>query len=284
MDDNLPLDPRYRNTMQRLEAAKRATTEGADYWMAREISGILGYETWRRFEDVIGRATAAFRQNGVEPSHHIAEAVKMMGLGRGAQRQSGDYYLSRAACYLIVMNGDPTKPEIAAGQAYFAVQARRMELADERSEDVKRLELREKVSQGHRRVSGVASDAGVRNQMQGVFHDARYRGLYGMGLKDVRRLKGIGDKEQLYDLASSLELSMHDFQMNLAADVIAKEAIRGEQRAIIKNQEVAERVRKAMRDSGSDAPENLPLAEPIKEVRKRLTGKKKLPKPSPRAT
>ena len=194
----------------------------------------------------------------------------MMAFGKGAQRGVEDFFVSRAACYLIAMNGQSSKPEIAAAQAYFLVQTRRQELEDE---DEKRLRLREKVSQAHRRVSGVAQEAGVRSFMQGVFHDARVQGLYGMSLKDLKTTKGLGEKEQLFDRAGALELSANEFQMNLAAAVISDERIRGEQRAINKNCEVAKHVRQSMANSGKMTPEKLPLERPIRELKKKLSEK-----------
>jgi DNA-damage-inducible protein D len=272
--------PEYKATMARLEAVKRTTPKGIDYWVAREINDILGYPTWREFENVISRAKAACEGTGIDPAKHFVPTHTMVELGSGAKRSVEDYFLSRPACSLIAMNGDPIKPEIAAAQVYYTVQTRRMELHDQLSEDEKRVELRNKVAQSHKRVSGAANKAGVRNTMQGVFHDARYQGLYGMPLKDVRLKKGLGENEQLYDRAGPLELSANDFQMNLAADVLTREQIQGEQRAIQKNREVAVRVRKAMQDSGTATPENLPLAPPIKEIKKKIEGRKKLPGPS----
>jgi DNA-damage-inducible protein D len=271
--------PEYKATMARLEAVKRTTTQGQDYWMAREINDILGYPTWREFENVISRAKAACEGTGIDPTKHFVPTHKMVELGSGAKRSVEDYFLSRAACSLIAMNGDPVKPEIAAAQVYYTVQTRRMELHDQMSEDEKRLELRDKVAQSHKRVSGAAQTAGVRNTMQGVFHDARYKGLYGMPLKDVSLKKGLAENETLYDRAGPLELSANDFQMNLAADVLAREQIKGEQKAILRNKEVAQRVRKAMLDSGTATPELLPLAPPIKEIKKKLESQKKLAGP-----
>jgi DNA-damage-inducible protein D len=262
--------------MEGLEAVKKTSPEGIDYWMARDIHPILGYPNWREFENVIRRAWLAFRGNGVDPSQQIELTHKLMEVGQGAQLKGNDFFLSRSACYLIAMNGDPSKPEIAAAQAYFAIQTRRMELEEQRAADEKRLELREKVSRSHRLVSGVAQEAGVSSRMQGIFHDARYQGLYGMSLRDVKQRKGLSDKEQLYDRAGPMELSANDFQMNLAAEVIKKEDIRGEARAIKKNKEVATDVRRVMREQGATLPEDLPLAEPIAQVRRRDRDRKKI--------
>src|ERR1700749_964380 len=116
-------------TMERLEELRRESENGREYWLAREIQEVLGYPTWREFEGVIDRARNAFLTNNVEPSHQLVPTHKLMGVGKGAQKTGTDYFLTRAACYLIAMNGDPSKPEIGAAQAYFAVQTRRAELA-----------------------------------------------------------------------------------------------------------------------------------------------------------
>ena len=278
MVNDLSETPKYRRTIDELKSLMRQSEDSVEYWMAREIHAVLGYRTWREFDAVIERARRSLHSNDIDPSHHIELTHKMVGLGSGARRRQDDYFLSRAACSLIVLNGDPSKPEIAAGQAYFVVQTRRMEIEDQRVEDEKRLELREKVAQSHRRVSGVAQDAGVSSQMQGIFHDARYQGLYGMPLRDVKERKGIGEKEKIYDRAGPMELSANDFQMNLAAEVIQKEGVQGEKAAINRNKEVATEVRRVITDQGATPPEDLPLAEPIKEVRKRNSARKKLAK------
>jgi DNA-damage-inducible protein D len=217
--ENLPL---YQSTMDALERAKRTTGDGGEYWLARELCPILGYAEWENFEGVMGKASAALVTNGIDLSHHIRDTT--MAVGNGAQRKVGDFFVSRPASYLIAMNGQSSKPEIAAAQAYFVVQTRRQEIEDE---DAKRLRLREKVSQAHRVVSGVAQEAGVRSHMQGVFHDARVQGLYGMSLRDLKVNKGLGEKDQLFDRAGALELSANEFQMNLAAAVLSDEKIKG---------------------------------------------------------
>ncbi|MGQ0484748.1 MAG: DNA damage-inducible protein D [Hyphomicrobiales bacterium] len=276
MANELADRPEYRDTMHHLEKARRVAQSGVEYWFAREIYGLLGYQAWANFVGVIDKAKASFSNNSVDPSHHIVDTRSMMGVGKGAHRSSEDFFLSRAACYLIAMNGESTKPEIAAAQAYFVIKTREKELDEEDDKDAKRLELREKVSQSFRRVSGVAKSAGVPNHLQGVFHDARYRGLYGMTAKMVQAKKGLAPKEQLFDRSGPLELSANDFQMNLAAEVIERERIKGQQPVIKKNEDVAKRVRAAIRESGGTMPENLPLDSPIGEVRKRIRAQKKI--------
>ncbi|MEX2629294.1 MAG: DNA damage-inducible protein D [Tistlia sp.] len=278
----LPEAPNYKATMERLREIQHVSPSGADYWLAREICPVLGY-TWEGFEGAMDRALSACAGIGVTPRHHFRQTSAMMRLGKGGQRKVPDWFLSRTACYLVAMNGDPTKPEIAAAQAYFTVQTRRMELRDasdaQLAHDERRLELRERVTNSHKRVSKAAQEAGVRPTHQGVFHDARYRGLYGAPLKEVLDRKGLTPGEKLMDRAGPLELSANDFQMNLATQVLSREGVNSESTAIRRNRDVAERVRQVIAESGSALPEDLPVEPPIKEVKARLRTQKKLKGP-----
>jgi hypothetical protein len=141
---------------------------------------MLGYSQWRRFEQAIERAMASCEASGNKAEHHFAGAGKPIMGGKGAVQVVEDYHLSRFACYLIAQNGDPRKPEIAYAQQYFAVQARRQELSDQATADVERLELRKQTAEEFKALSGAAQDAGVQSKMFGVFHDAGYKGLYGV--------------------------------------------------------------------------------------------------------
>lgn len=261
--------PEYRSTMEALEGAKRLMPNGIEYWMAREIHGILGYPVFDKFIPVIERARDSLRSQGQDPSHHIAKTSKMMGVHGGGKRRGDEFFLSRAACYLLAMNGDPSKVEIAGAQAYFAIQTRRAEMIEADGKDRARVLKREKVTTALKRVSDVAKDVGVTRY--DFFHGAKYDGLYGMSAKEVGRHKKLRDGESLLDRAGHLELSAHAFQADLAAEKIMNDGISGQAYAIEANREVAKRVRKLVISEAGRAPEDLALEpEPIQTVRKRL--------------
>jgi DNA-damage-inducible protein D len=272
MASELQKHPHYRHTMHRLEEVKRVTSQGDDYWMAREVYPILGYAEWDSFKDLMHRAEQSIRSAGGDSSQHIRHTTKMVQLGSGAKRRVAEAFLTRGACYLIAMNGDPSKPEIAGAQHYFAIQTRTAELAAQEPEDIKRLDIREKLRGAVKRVSDVAKHAGV--ESYALFHNARFQGMYGLNKREVDRLKGL-DGEHLFDRAGALELSAHEFQMQLAATKIANEGINGERNAIDANLAVARDVRAAVEKQGVNL-KDLPLeAEPIEAVRKRLSAPRK---------
>lgn len=195
----------------------------------------------------------------------------MVELGSGSQRSVVDVHLSRFACYLIAQNGDPQKREIALAQQYFAVQARRQELSDELAADVERLELRKQAGEEFKALSGAAQTAGVGSRMFGVFHDAGYKGMYGgLGKEQIKNKKGIPTKDNLMDRMNATELAANQFRMTQARDKLARDRIRGEQRAIDVHKSVGQEVRSAIQRIGGTLPENIPADEHIKQVEKRV--------------
>lgn len=253
------------------ESLKRQNVYGAEYWSARDLMPLLGYRQWRRFEEAVKRAVTSCQQSGNEPANHFAGAGKMVPLGSGSQRDIPDYHLSRFACYLIAQNGDPRKPEIANAQKYFAIQARRQEISDALAADMERLEMRRQASEEFKALSGAAHQAGVQSAMFGIFHDAGYKGLYGgLGKEAIKSRKGIAPREQLMDRMDTTELAANQFRMTQTRDKLARERVRDQQQAIQTHQNVGREVRDAIKRIGGTLPENIPPAEPIKEVQKRL--------------
>lgn len=139
------------------DSIKQISPYGAEYWSARDLAPLLGYNKWERFEGSIKRAMTACEQVGQIVTDHFPSTGKMVGVGSGAQRELKDYFLSRFACYLIAQNGDPRKPEIAVAQAYFAVATRKHELAELLEEQEERLKLRERVADNNRALAQAAS-------------------------------------------------------------------------------------------------------------------------------
>lgn len=253
------------------EGLKKTNDYGAEYWSARELQPLLGYNQWRRFENAIKKAITSCEQSGNDPENHFASAGKMVGIGSKAAREVEDYHLSRFACYLIAQNGDPRKPEIANAQKYFAIQTRRQELSDQAAADIERLELRKQASEEFKALSGAARAAGVQSRMFGIFHDAGYKGLYGgLGSDEIKARKGIPAKEQLMDRMGTTELAANQFRMTQTRDKLAREQVQSQERAIQTHKEVGREVREAIRRIGGTLPENIPPAEHIKQVEKRI--------------
>jgi DNA-damage-inducible protein D len=120
------------------EDLKKVNRHGVEYWSARELQPLLGYVKWQRFENVIKKAEKSCNQSGNDPKHHFTNSSHPVTGGKGRSKSSGDCQLSRFACYLIIQNGDPRKPEIAHAQKYFAIQARRREISDAIAADLDR--------------------------------------------------------------------------------------------------------------------------------------------------
>lgn len=250
--------------MQALDSVKRLAKNGGEYWMGRDIQSVLGYDKWDNFKNVIQKATEACRAAGIEPKYHFLDTGKVITAGKGAKLEREDYYLTRYGCYLVAMNGDPSKPEIASAQMYFAIQTRRQEISDLSINDEKRLELRDRVREAVKHLNSAASRSGVINYA--FFHDAGYRGLYGMGLKAIKAKKGISPKEELMDRAGRAELAANEFRYTQTEERLKSEKTKDGDRAQIVHNEVARKVRQAIKDIGGTLPENLAAERSLKKL------------------
>jgi DNA-damage-inducible protein D len=112
------------------ESIRQFDADGNEFWLARQLAKVLEYSEYRHFLPVIERAREACRNSGQAEADHFEDVLEMVEIGSGAKREIENARLSRYACYLIVQNGDPSKPVIANGQTYFALQTRRQELSD----------------------------------------------------------------------------------------------------------------------------------------------------------
>ena len=197
-------------SQQTFEKIKHIDENGAEFWYARELQMVLEYTEWRNFEKSIKRAKEACTSSSFAETDHFVDVNKMADLGSGSQRKITDIKLSRYACYLIVMNGDPRKEVIALGQTYFAVKTRQKEISDataQLSEDEKRLAIRDEVTIRNKFLASSAKAAGVETPADyAVFQNRGYQGLYnGLGMKDIHKRKGLKKNEQILDHMGATE-------------------------------------------------------------------------------
>jgi DNA-damage-inducible protein D len=249
------------------ESIKKVDKNGIEYWEARELMPLLGYENWQKAEEVIVRAGRACINSGQDIDNHFNHSVKMVDIGSNTVRSVKDYKLDRYACYLIAQNGDPKKGEIATAQTYFAIQTRKQEIFEQLSDAEKRLFIRGEVSDSNKKLFKTARRAGVTKF--GLFNDAGYKGLYGMPLSNIERRKGI-KKGELLDKAGSTELAANLFRITQTDEKIKKDGIHGEKSASRTHFMVGGKVRQTIKDIGGVLPEQLPTEKHIKEIKKEV--------------
>jgi DNA-damage-inducible protein D len=247
------------------DSIKHLNPYNVEYWEARELMPLLGYgNKWQNFVDVIKKAMISCETTGNIVTDHFTAASKMVEIGSRAKRSVQDYYLSRLACYLIAMNGDSRKPEIAAAQNYFAVTTRAHEMHQLRQEREARIQIRLEVAEGNKQLSEAAAEAGVRSQMFGVFHDAGYLGQYTLDAENIRLYKGIPERGEILDYMGREELAANLFRITQTEGRLRREHIAGEDAAIQAHYRVGREVRDTPKRLGATMPEDLPTAESIR--------------------
>lgn len=256
------------------EKIKHINEYGQEYWLARELQPVLEYSQWRRFTEAINRAKTACENSGHNVTDHFADVGKMVEIGSGAKRNVEDYELSRYACYLIVMNGDPRKEIIALGQTYFAVKTRQQELIEnyeELSEEQKRLAIRNEMKRHNSALADAAHDAGVIKPIDyAIFQNYGYMGLYnGLKAKDIKERKGLKKNQDILDYMGSTELAANLFRATQTEEKLRREHIQGKKEANKTHYEVGKKVRQTIAELGGTMPEDLPTPEKsVKQIEK----------------
>ena len=261
------------------ESIKHINEYGMEYWTARELMSVLEYKQWRRFSDAIERAKEACEASGNRVSDHFADAGKMIVLPKGAKRQVRDFRLSRYACYLISMNGDPRKESIALAQTYFAVKTRQQELSEnfeKLSEEQKRLAIRGELKHHNKSLADAAHEAGVETSRDyAIFQNYGYMGLYG-GLKaqDIAKRKGLKKGQAILDHMGSTELAANLFRATQTDEKLRRDHVKGKAAANSTHFAVGKKVRETIKELGGTMPEDLPT--PDKSIKQIESEQKKL--------
>lgn len=265
------------------DAIRREDENGNEYWSGRDLARLLGYKDWRNFIKAVKKAIEACEKSGREPSVDFVETNEIVKAGATSKPRE-DYNLSRYACYLVIENADPTKPIVALGQTYFAIQTRKQELAEELAnltEDQKRIIYRNELAIFNRQLAETAAVvAGIIEPIDfAIFQDDGYRGLYhGETARAIGIRKGILEGDHILEWMGSEELGANIFRATQTDAKIKRENINTKEGANRAHYETGKRVRQFIIDGGGNPPEQMPTpTESVKELekkeRKRLKGK-----------
>lgn len=231
---------------------------GATHWREADVRDSLGYQTEASFDKAMTRAKQTCLTLGMSVEDHFA------------RQPDGSYLLTRFGCYLVAMNGDTRKPQVASAQAYFAAIAETFHSHLEHADGIDRLLIREELTDGLKSLASTAKSHGVTNYA--FFQNSGYLGMYNMSLTRLVAFKGAKKGEVLIDRMGKAEMAANLFRITQTDEKIKNESIRGQKRLEQTAHDVGRRVRKTMQDLGGKAPEHLPLSEHVNEVRKKLKG------------
>ncbi len=249
--------------------------KGIECWSARELQEVFHYSEWRNFQKVIEKAVTACESAGEKKEDHFVEFNKMVGLGSGAQREVHDIALTRYACYLVAQNGNPAKPSIAFAQTYFAVQTRKQELIEQRLLDVVRVSAREKLSKSEKKLSGIIYERGVDEKGFALIRSKGDQALFGgNSTNDMKKKLGVPATRPLADFLPVLTIKAKDFATELTSHNVAEKDLKGEQSISKEHVDNNLAVRKMLKERGV-LPEQLPAAEDVKKVQRKLEGDEK---------
>lgn len=260
------------NTYQSpFESIKQIDDDGNEYWYARDLQEILEYSEWRNFSKIIEKAKSACETSGHAVQSEFVDVNKLVDVGANLQRSIQDIVLSRYACYLIAMNGNPRKEVIALAQTYFAVKTHEQEQLELQKEDSLRLQIRQDIKEHSISLAEAANQAGIKEPKDyAIFQNEGYKGLYGgLGVKQIHAKKGLKKSQKILDHMGSTELAANLFRSTQTDEKLRREGIKGKENANKIHHDVGAKVRQTIKELGGTMPEDLETpTKSIQQIRK----------------
>lgn len=262
---------RIKTIMERYDAVVHNEEEiNVEFWYARELMPLLGYERWENFEKAVKRAMNSCETSEINISDHFREVTKMVSLGSGSKRKIKDYMLTRYACYLIAQNGDPKKEEIAFAQSYFAIQTRKQELIEERIAYIERAEARGRLRESEKRLSQNIYERGVDDAGFGRIRSKGDTILFGgKSTQDMKKKLGVNDNRPLADFRPTLTIAAKNLATEMTNYNVEAKDLQGESPITVEHIQNNSTVREMLVQRGI-RPEDLPASEDIKKLERRV--------------
>ena len=248
--------------------------EGVECWSARDLQILLGYSKWENFEKVIQKGKDACKNAGEEIAYHFPDVRKMVAIGSGAEKEIDDILLTRYACYLVAQNGDSRKQEIAFAQNYFAVQTRRAELVEQRLLEHERVKAREKLSQTEKQLSGILYERGVDNQGFAVIRSKGDQALFRLNTQMLKKKMGVPASRPVADFLPTISIKAKDLAAEMTGLNVQNKDLKGQNMIEKEHIDNNHAVRDMLTKRGI-VPENLPPAEDVKKLQRKLDGDEK---------
>lgn len=248
------------------ESIKQIDNDGNEYWFTRDLQEVLEYSEWRNFSKIIEKAKNACETSGHRVQSEFVDTNKLVDVGANLQRSIQDIVLSRYACYLIAMNGDPRKEVIALAQTYFAVKTHEQEQLELQKEDSLRLQIRQDIKEHNISLAEAANQAGIKEPRDyAIFQNEGYKGLYGgLGVKQIHARKGLKKSQKILDHMGSTELAANLFRATQTDEKLRREGVKGKPQANKVHHDVGAKVRQTIKELGGTIPED--LATPTKSI------------------